>query len=173
MAAEAVAAKGGWELATKALPWVLTAMQIGGTIGGRHYGGKQGRLQQEENKRAEARAAMISALTGQRAIAQPQIMQSQGANAFSTMANIGSLGMNLLPYMPRRVTNPEVTSATRGLGQGQTQNNPIPMPNTDVVAGRYISPPLTARPDRVMGISNPIPQYLSGIGYSDPNSPYG
>jgi hypothetical protein len=173
MAVEEVASEGGWELAKRALPYVLTTLQLGGTLGARHFGGKQARRQEEENKRSEARAAMISALTGQRAIAQPQIMQSPAANAFSTMANIGSLGMNLLPYMPRRVTNPEVTSATRGLAQGQTQNNPIPMPNTDVVADRYISPPLIARPDRVMGISNPIPQYLSGIGYSDPNSPYG
>ena len=109
MAVEEVASEGGWELAKKALPYVLTALQIGGGVGSGHYGGKQARRQQEENKRAEARAAMISALTGQRAIAQPQIMQSQAANAFGTMANIGSLGMNLLPYMPRRVTNPEVT----------------------------------------------------------------
>ena len=80
-----------------------------GGSGGGHYGGKQARRQQEENKRAEARAAMISARTGQRAIAQPQIMQSPAADAFGTMANIGSLGMNLLPYMPRRVTNPSTT----------------------------------------------------------------
>ena len=109
MAAEEVAAEGGWELAKKALPYVLTTLQLGGTLGGSHFGGKQARRQQEENKRAEARAAMISALTGQRAIAQPQIMQSQAADAFGTMANIGSLGMNLLPYMPRRVTNPSTT----------------------------------------------------------------
>ena len=109
MAVEEVASEGGWELAKKALPYVLTALQIGGGVGGGHYGGKQARRQQEENKRAEARAAMISALTGQRAIAQPQIMQSPAADAFGTMANIGSLGMNLLPYMPRRVTNPSTT----------------------------------------------------------------
>jgi hypothetical protein len=157
----------------KAAPYVLAGMKMLGSIGSNVYGGRQMRRQQEENSRAEARSAMISALTGSSARPQPAIMESQGANAFSTMENLGSIGMNLLPYMPRRVTNPEVTSDTRGLGQGQTQNNPIPMPNTDVVADRYISPPLIARPDRVMGISNPIPQYLSGVGYSNPNRPYG
>tara|TARA_R100000664_G_scaffold1217_5_gene3226 strand:- start:5678 stop:6070 length:393 start_codon:yes stop_codon:yes gene_type:complete len=129
MASEVAA--GGWELAKKALPYALTALQIGGNIGGRHYGGKQARRQQEENERAEARAAMISALTGQRAIAQPQLMQSPAADAFGTMANIGSLGMNLLPYMPRRVTNPEVAV-------GPIQDSGL----------------------------------LSGVGRTDPNSPY-
>jgi hypothetical protein len=141
--AEEVVAEGGWELAKKALPWVLTAMQIGGGMASGHYGGRQMRRQQEENKRAEARAAMISALTGQRAISQPEIIQSPGANYGNAMANMGAIGMNVLgkqtQYMPRSVTNPSTPA---------TPASPPPA-----------SPSLTPMPSRISGgVYNPIPQ---------------
>ena len=89
-------------MAVKAAPYILAALKTGSSIIGSHFGGKQSRRQQEENERAEARAAMISALTGQRATAQPQIM------------NLSDIGMNLLPYLPRSVSTPSVPTVTAG-----------------------------------------------------------
>jgi len=101
-------------MAIKAAPYILAALKTGSSIIGSHYGGKQSRRQQEENERAEARAAMISALTGQRATAQPQIMNSPGASAAGTIGNISDIGMNLLPYLPRSVSTPSVPTVTAG-----------------------------------------------------------
>ena len=144
----------------KAAPYVLAGMQMLGGIGSNVYGGRQRRRQQEENERATARASMISALTGGSARPQPDIIGSAGADAFNTLSNIGSIGMSVLPFI--KGSSPTVTSATRGLttSAGRTQNNPIIMPNTDVVANRYISPPLTPMPSRLSGgVYNPLPPH--------------
>ena len=170
-------------MAIKAAPYVIAGMKAIGTIGSSYFGGKRDRRQQEENERATARAAMISALTGHRATAraamisaltgqhataQPQYVGSSGADAFNTLGNIGNIGLNILPFIQPQGNTDSYTTA------GQTQDNPILMPNTDVVAKRHIAPPLTPRPNRIMGnIHNPIPQRLSGVGYSDPTRPYG
>ena len=86
-------------MAIKAAPYVIAGMKAIGTIGSSYFGGKRDRRQQEENERATARAAMISALTGQRATAQPQYVGSSGADAFNTLGNIGNIGLNILPFI--------------------------------------------------------------------------
>tara|TARA_R110002020_G_scaffold3436_2_gene15283 strand:+ start:351 stop:716 length:366 start_codon:yes stop_codon:yes gene_type:complete len=86
-------------MAIKAAPYVIAGMKAIGTIGSSYFGGKRDRRQQEENERATARAAMISALTGQHATAQPQYVGSSGADAFNTLGNIGNIGLNILPFI--------------------------------------------------------------------------
>ena len=86
-------------LALKAAPYVFGGMMALGNIGSSIYGGKRARMQEEENERATARAAMISALTRSQAIPQPKIVQSSGYNAFNTLDDLGSIGMSALPYL--------------------------------------------------------------------------
>ena len=122
----------------KAAPYVIAGMQMLGGIGSNVYGGKRIRRQQEENERATARAAMISALTGGSARPQPAIMESTGENVFNTLSNIGSIGLNVLPFI--KAPRATVTSNTQ-------------------------TPSYNIRSDRVMqGIPNPIPQDFSGVG---------
>ena len=147
-----------------AAPYIMAGLEMAGQIGGAHYGAKRNRKQQEENERATARAAMVSALTGQRAAPSPATIGSAGADAFQTIGNIGSIGSKLLPFIKGK--SPITT--------GQTPDNPILMPNTDVIGSKINSPPLRPRPNRIMGgIHNPLPPTgLSGVGYTNPTRPY-
>ena len=148
-----------------AAPYIIAAAQAASKVGAEHYAGKRIEKQREENKRAEARAAMISSLTGARAMAQPEVYEASAAErGFGALGTVADTASTLLPL----VQSKSFTTA------GQTQSNPIMMPNTDVVAPRYITPALQPRPNRIMGgIHNPLPTTgLSGVGYTNPSIPY-
>ena len=85
-----------------AAPYIIAGAQMASQVGGAHYAGKRMEEQQEENKRAEARAAMISSLTGARTISQPQIYEASGwEQGFGTLGSFASSGSTLLPFIKK------------------------------------------------------------------------
>jgi hypothetical protein len=90
-----------------AAPYIIAGAQMASQVGGAHYANKRMEDQGEENKRAEARAAMISSLTGARAMSQPQIYEASGLEkGFGALGSFSSAASGLLPFMktPRTLT---------------------------------------------------------------------
>ena len=117
-----------------AAPYIIAGAQAASQIGAAHYGGKRIDRQREENKRAEARAAMISSLTGARAMSQPEVYEMSAAEkGFGALGSFASIGSSLLPFMktPKTTTTtiprPKPTDLSGPLsGQGYT-NPRIPI----------------------------------------------
>lgn len=83
-----------------AAPYIIAGAQMASQVGGAHFAGKRMEDQEEENKRAEARAAMISSLTGARAMSQPQIYEASGyEKGFGALGSFSSAASTLLPFM--------------------------------------------------------------------------
>ena len=113
-----------------AAPYLIAGAQAASQIGAAHYGGKRIDRQREENKRAEARAAMISSLTGARAMSQPEVYEMSAAEkGFGALGSFASIGSSLLPFMKTPKTTiprPKPTDLSGPLsGQGYT-NPSIP-----------------------------------------------
>ena len=94
-----------------AAPYIIAGAQMASQVGGAHYAGKRMEDQEEENKRAEARAAMISSLTGARAMSQPQIYEASGyEKGFGALGSFSSAASGLLPFMKARTPTVELGS---------------------------------------------------------------
>ena len=104
-----------------AAPYIIAGAQMASQVGGAHYANKRMEDQGEENKRAEARAAMISSLTGARAMSQPQIYEASGwEQGFGTLGSFSSAASGLLPFIKAPITKtPRTLTPTVELGNIQ------------------------------------------------------
>ncbi len=78
---------------------ISSAISLGAQQGQAQFAKKRNVRQEEENKRAEARAALISSLTGQQQRAMPTTIQPGGfEKSLAFGAQLGSIGAQAAGY---------------------------------------------------------------------------